>query len=410
MARTKAVLGAGARLTDYLSASLLARVIPSEAIHATLERYGRNSQRLRSLPAVSGVYYCMALSLYPEAAYEEVFAAVAQGLAWAQGAQQPQRMAKSSISGVRERIGFEPLRDLVHSQCKPLAQTSCHPQAFYAGLRVVAIDGSNFELADEPANAQAFGRPGSRTGFAAYPQAQCAVLVECATHAILAAHLGPYRDAEWKICQPLLPYLDASMLLLADRGFRGHGHWVQAKATGAQLLWRMQDNQMFPVVRALPDGSYLSVLYPSTGAWESRRAQAQTVRVIEYALPDQAEPTKRYRLLTTLLDASQAPALELAALYHQRWQIEQVFDELKTHLSQGRRVFRSKTPDLVRQEFYAWVLAHYAVRWLLHAGAAKHRLAHAQLSFKAHVQLLKREQPRSGSFPPEQASAEEAVV
>ncbi len=123
---------------------------------------------------------------------------------------------------------------------------------------------------------------------------------------------------------------------------------------------------------------------------------------------DDAQP--RYRLLTTLLDASVAPAMELATLYHQRWEIEAVFDELKTHLRQSRRVLRSKTAELVRQEFYGWILAHYAVRWLLHQGATRHQLSHAELSFKGHVELLRRAQPRSGAFPPRAAQTQAQVV
>lgn len=403
MARTKAVLGSGARLADYLSASLLARVVPSELVHEVLDAHGCNSQRLRSFPAVAGVYYCMALSLYPEAAYEEVFAAVAQGLAWAGGAAEPARVAKSSISGLRTKIGDAPLAELVRRCCKPLADPAIHAEGFYAGLRVVAMDGSNFEVADEVANANAFGRPGSRTGFAAYPQAQCGVLVECASHAILGAEIGPYRASEWQVCQPLLARLDASMLCLADRGFSGFAHWQQARATGAQLLWRVADNRQLPVIQELADGSYLSQIQPSGVLRAQARAQAAVVRVIEYALPGQPDAEPRYRLMTSLLDPAAAPALELAALYQRRWQVEAVFDELKTHLVHGRRVLRSKTPELVRQEFFGWVLAHYAVRWLLHQGAAKHRLRHEALSFTGHLQLLRRAQPRSGAFPPSAA-------
>ncbi|MFN9108179.1 MAG: transposase domain-containing protein, partial [Betaproteobacteria bacterium] len=183
MARTKAVLGSGVRLADYLSASLLARVVPAAQVHAVLDEHGCNTQRVRGFPAVAGVYYCMALSLYPEAAYEEVFAVIAQGLAWAAGAAEPPRVAKSSISAARSRIGAAPLAALVERCCVPLAQPQTHPEAFYAGLRLVALDGSNFEVPDEADNARHFGYPGSRTGQAGYPQAQCAVLVECTTHA-----------------------------------------------------------------------------------------------------------------------------------------------------------------------------------------------------------------------------------
>jgi len=413
MARTKAVLGSGARLSDFLSASLLARVVPPETVHAVLDEHGCNSRRVRSFPAVAGVYYCMALSLYPEAAYEEVFAVVAQGLAWSSGAAEPALVAKSSISGLRTRIGAAPLSELVRRCCVPLAQARIHPQAFYAGLRLVAIDGSCFEVPDEADNAAAFGYPGSRTcvaGHAGYPQAKCVVLVECATHAILGANVGPYRSGEWELCEPLLPRLGPGMLCMADRGFNGFEHWRQAQATGAQLLWRCSDSRQLPVQTLLDDGSYLSVIRPAGVARARAAEQGIAVRVIEYAMPGDAGAQPRYRLLTTLLDASVAPAMELAALYHQRWEIEAVFDELKTHLRQSRRVLRSKTPELVRQEFYGWVLAHYAVRWLLHQGATRHRLSHAELSFKGHVELLRRTQPRSGAFPPRAAQTQASVV
>ena len=409
MARTKALLGAGARLSDYLSASLLARVYPADLIEEILNEQGVNSQRIRSLPASVTAYYCMALSLYPEAAYEEVFAVVAQGLAWRRGGGAVPTVAKSSISAARTKLGAAPLQKLHQRACKPLADAQQHPDAFYTGLRLVAIDGSNFEIPDEVANAVEFGYPGSRTGHAAYPQAQCAVLVECASHAILGANLGAYRSAEWAICEPLLPCLDATMLCLADRGFNGYRYWQMASATGAQLLWRCASNRQLPVATPLPDGSYLSIIYPDV---KSRRARQGgiTLRVIEYSLPGMPEAQARYRLLTTLLDPDRAPALELATLYHQRWEVEAVFDELKTHLQQRRRVLRSKTPEGVRQEFYGWVLAHYAVCWLMHQAADAHRLKQRSLSFTGHVQLSRRVQPRSGAFPPNASPVAGALV
>ena len=273
----------------------------------------------------------------------------------------------------------------------------------------MAIDGTNFELADEPANSAAFGRPGSRTGRAAYPQAQAAVLMECATHAILGANLGPCRRAEWDVFQPLLSRLNKGMLCLADRGFNGYGHWKAASDTGAQLLWRCVANRQLPVVQALDDGSFLSVIYPNATSRSSREGEI-TVRLIEYSLPGVPDGAPRYRLLTTLLDCVTAPALELATLYHERWEVEAVFDELKTHLVQRRRTLRSKSPDGVRQEFYGWILAHYAVCWLMHEAASAHRLNQRSLSFTGHVQLLRRAQPRSGDFPPTATQTARALV
>ncbi len=417
MARTKAILGTGVRISDYLSASLLAQVYPAPLIASILDEHGCNSKRIRSLPAVPGTYFCMALSLYPEAAYEQVFAVVTQALSWMQGHRGHEghdaTIANSSISQMRTKIGYQPLQTLAAQACGPLADIKRHPEAFYAGLRLVAIDGSNFEVPDEPDNIKAFGYPGSRTGHAGYPQAQCAVLVECATHAILGANIGAYRTAEWTICQPLLARLRAGMLCLTDRGFCGFEHWRAAKATGADLLWRCRVNRQLPVITALSDGSYLSMIYPSKDhSAKQRRAHQSgiTVRVIDYTLPGASPTGTRYRLLTTLLDETRAPALELATVYHERWEVEAVFDELKTHLLQRRRVLRSKTADLVRQEFYGWVLTHYAVRWMMHQAATEHQLAPRSLSFTANAQLLRRAQPQSGAFPPSAAKKAPVVV
>jgi len=250
-----------------------------------------------------------------------------------------------------------------------------HSESFYAGFRLVAMDGSSFDVPDEPGNAETFGYPEGGRGPAGYPKAQCAVLVECGTHAILAGSIGAYRDAEWTLCQSLLSTLNSTMLCMADRGFNGFEHWQQASQTGAQLLWRVAKSRNLPVNKVLEDGSFLSTIYRRDKKSE-RVLEAIDVRIIEYALPNMPESEPRYRLMTTLLDPSAAPAQELAALYHARWHVESVIDELKTHLRQSRRVLRSKTPDLVRQEFYGWMLAHYAVRWLMHSAARHGKKAH----------------------------------
>lgn len=442
MARTKATLGVGARLSDHLSASLLARVYPPALIEGILREHGVESKRCRTLPMLTMSYYCIALSLYPECAYEAVFEAMAEGLHWAQGgrlrlgAGAAAKVSKSSVSAARTKLGVAPLKRLHERACVALADPLAQPEAFYAGLRLVAIDASHFELPDEADNRVTFGRPGSRTGVAAYPQAQCAALVECTTHAILAAEIGAYRDAEWSLCEPLLPHLNASMLCLADRGFSGVTQWQQARATGAHLLWRAKGNRILPVITPLPDGSYLSVIYPPRDALgrvvknNKKRSDGIVVRVIEYSLPEsaiggnlrgnktgskvggkkRAAPATRYRLLTSLLDPISAPALELAAVYHERWEIEAVFDELKTHLVDSRRCFRSKTAEGVRQEFYGWVLAHYAVCWLMHHAAGSQRVRVRSLSFTGNLRLIRLTQPLSGAFPPSATKIESAAL
>ena len=409
MARTKAPLGEGVRLTDHLSASLLARVYPMDTVSALLDKHGCNSRRVRSFPASTAVYFSMALSLYPEAAYEDVFAAMTQGLAWMQGIVTSPTVNKASITEARAKIGHEILRDLQLQCCPALANMIQHPDSFYAGLRLVAMDGSSFDVPDERANADAFGYPEGGRAVAGYPKAQCAVLVECGTHAILAGNIGAYREAEWTLCQSLLSALDSTMLCMADRGFNGFEHWQQASQTGAQLLWRVAKSRNLPVKKVLEDGSFISTIYRRDKKSE-RALEAMDVRIIEYAPPNMPDSEPRYRLMTTLFDPRVAPAKELAALYHARWHIESVFDELKTHLRQSRRVLRSKTPELVRQEFYGWMLAHYAVRWLMHNAANQGRICPLDLSFTENVHLFRRAQPQSGAFPPRQATKAQAMV
>ncbi|WP_211709230.1 IS4 family transposase, partial [Paraburkholderia aspalathi] len=409
-ARTKATLGQGVRLSDHLGASLFARVYPMETVVQLLEKHECNSRRVRRFPASTVVYFCMALSLYPEAAYEDVFAAMTQGLSWLQGGATSSTVNKASITEARTKIGAAVLRDLQVQCCPALATTEQHPDSFYAGLRLVAMDGSSFDVPDEQANADTFGYPEGGRGPAGYPKAQCAVLVECGTHAILAGNIGAYRDAEWALCESLLPTLNSTMLCMADRGFNGFEHWQKASQTGAQLLWRVARSRNLPVKKVLEDGSFLSTIYRRSTKKSGRASEAIEVRVIEYALPNMPESESRYRLMTTLLDPLTAPAQELATLYHARWHVESVFDELKTHLRQSRRVLRSKTPELVRQEFFGWMLAHYAVRWLMHSAARQGQKSPLDLSFTGNVHLFRRAQPQSGAFSPSKATKTKAVV
>ncbi|MET0382685.1 MAG: transposase domain-containing protein [Burkholderiaceae bacterium] len=348
-----------------MAACLLARVVPASLVHAVLDEHGCNTQRARSFPAVAGVYFCVALSLYPDAGYEEVFAAVAQGLAWAGEPSVVAPVGKSSISALRGRIGAAPLHDLVRRCCLPLANPRDHPQAFYVGLRLVAIGAGAFDLADEAANAQEFGRPvGHDDGAAAgRPQARCAALVECATQAILAAGLGSCRESGRDLAASLLPRLEAGMLCVAGRAVNSFGSWRRAISMGADLLWQSGAHWKTPVERMLEDGSFLTTLDFSDLDRPSAEKQVFTARVVDCAPPGAVEAPPR-KLLTTLLDPRQAPARDLATLHQRHCAVESVFDGLQAGMPQRGRTLRSKTPELVRQEFHGWVLAHYATRWL----------------------------------------------
>ena len=399
MARTKALLGAGPRLSDYLSAGLLARAYPRELIEEALAASGKASLRRRDFPAETVAYYVMALGLYSGAAYEEVFQCMTDGLAWlSQGVVPELRIGKSGISQARTRLGWEVMREIGLRRLRPLAGPDT-PGAWYRGRRLVSLDGSCLEVADEAGNAQAFGYPGTKHGEVGYPQAKFVALVETGTHAMLAVHLGRYGSGETTLAQALLPKLTPDMLCLADRGFISYDFFKQARATGAQLLWRGRKNLILPAEKVFADGSYLSALYPDAKARAAKR-DGIPVRVIDYRIEGIEDAEPLYRLLTTLIDPRQAPAGELAALYHERWEIESIFDEFKTHLRGAKRVLRSKTPDLVRQEFYGLVLTHYAIRELIHQAALERKLDPDRLSFTGTVQLVRRKLPQAGAISP----------
>jgi len=387
-------------MAHLISAGVLAAVCPRPLIDEVLAETGKASQRERLLPAAAVVYYVMALALWREAPLEEVLRVVCEGLHWLGGGRaEAVQASKSAISQARTRLGPEVMRRLAQRVLRPLAAPGA-PGAWYRERRVMALDGSCLDVADEQANAQFFGYPTAVRGQSAFPQARVLGLVECGTHAVVAADIAPYARSEKAMAAQVLPdWLRKDMLLLADRGFYSFKLWQLAAGSGAALLWRVSATLKLPAQQVLGDGSYLSTVYDSSA--DSARRHGTTVRVIEYALHNAATPTENsYRLITTLLDADQAPGLELAALYHERWEIESVFDEFKTHLRGASTVLRSKTPDLVQQELWGLLLAHFAVRQLMAQAAWQQQLDPDRLSFMHAVRVIKRKMPQAAAVPP----------
>jgi hypothetical protein len=399
MARTRKALPAKVDVAHLISTGVLASVCPRPLIDEVLAQTGRGSQRNRLLPAPAVVYYVMALALWREAPLEEVLRVVCEGLHWLGGGQaEAVQASKSAISQARSRLGPEVMQRLAQRVLRPLAAPDA-PGAWYRGHRVMALDGSCMDVADERANAEFFGYPSAARGQSAFPQARLLGLVECGTHAIVAAGIAAYARSEKAMAAELLPgWLHKDMLVMADRGFYSFKLWALACDRGATLLWRVSSNIKLAAQQVLPDGSYLSTVFDSE---DSARRHGRTVRVIEYTLRDSAVPAKdSYRLMTTLLDPEQAPGQELAALYHERWEIESVFDEFKTHLRASSTVLRSKTPDLVHQELWGLLLAHFAIRQLMAQAAWQRALDPDRLSFTHAVRVIKRKMPQAAAVPP----------
>lgn len=399
MARTRKVLPATVDVAHLISAGVLASVCPRALIEEVLAETGKASQRERLLPAPAVVYYVMALALWREAPLEEVLRVVCEGLQWLGGGQAGAVQAsKSAISQARTRLGCEVMRQLADRVLKPVAPVGA-PGAWYRGLRVMALDGSSMDVADEKANAEHFGYPSASRGQSAFPQARVLGLVECGTHVVAAAEVAPYGHSEQALAAKMLPgKLAPDMLVLADRNFYGFKLWQLACASGAKLAWRVKASLKLEVQHMLPDGSYLSAIYDSQ---DRHRKAPEVVRVVEYTLQGSASATQdSYRLVTNLLAPDQAPALELAALYHERWEIEGVFDEFKTHLRANSTVLRSKTPELVKQELWGLLLAHFAVRQLMAQAAWPRGLDPDRLSFTHAVRVIKRKMPQAAAVPP----------
>jgi len=361
----------GHRLSDRIALGVLTATFPRRLVDEVIEVTGRREQRNRLLPAHLTVYYVLAMALFSSAGYEEVMRSLTEGLAWASdGAEEYELPSQVAISKARTRLGPEPLAELFVRACVPLAAVTT-PGAFYRQWRLVSMDGTTIDVADTPANAGVFGRAGTGRGDgSAFPQVRIVALGECGTHAVIAAVMDSYAVVEVTLAQRLVGALRPGMLCLAGRGFTAHPLFCAAAATGAALLWRAKNNAVLPVLEPLPDGSYLSEVVAAPD--RRRREHVLGVRVVEYTIEDQGRPGAvgtPYRLLTNILDPAQAPADELAALYAQRWEIESIFDDLKTHQRGPRVILRSRTPEGVYQEAWGYLCVHYALRALIHDAA-----------------------------------------
>jgi hypothetical protein len=400
-------------ITDRIALGALTHTFPPQLVDQVIAQTGRAEQRRRLLPARVVVYFVLALALYSHAAYEEVMRCLVEGLGWAVQARRGRRSwpywhvpGASALAEARERLGEAPLRLLFAQAARPLATTATRG-AWYRNWRLLVLDGTCLDVPDSPAN-QVLGRSksGRGEGVGAFPQVRVVGLVEAGTHAIVDAVQGPYATGEQTLARQLARDdgpLGPGVLLLADRLFTGGALWQQMAGTGAELVWRVRCGSKtapkLPVDQVLADGSWLSRSYAAS---DRRKRHPITVRVIEYALTDPGRRTSvdRYRLVTTILDPTAAPAGELAALYTERWEIETALAELKTTQRGPRQVLRSRSPELVAQEVWAHLLVHYALRAVMHTAALAEDLDPDRLSFVRTLRVIRRQVIARPAFSP----------
>jgi hypothetical protein len=382
---------ADAALVPEFSLDALAAVISPAVVEAVIDACGVREQRRRKLPAGATLFFCLAMNLYATTCLAQVFARVVSGLRWLWPHPDAWRVSPGAVCHARTRLGARPLVALFKRVCRPLA-TPATPGAFLGRWRLLALDGTKWNVPDTAANERAFGRPTASRGASAWPQAQVVALSECGTHAICDAGVWRCDASEHAAARRLLRSVGPDALLTWDRGLHSFDLVVATRARRAHLLGRVSASVQPEVVRTLRDGTQLVRLRPSDS--RRRRAGEQVLaRLITYTLDDPARPGHGavHRLVTSLLNPRVAPAAALVEAYHARWEEELAFDELETH-QRPPRPLRSQTPVGVLQEIYGLLLAHYVIRAVTVEAAATATpapLPPSRVSFLTTLRLIR---------------------
>ena len=413
------VVAAGGRLTDWISLGVLASSVPRDAVDAAVAAAGKGARRSDGkLPPHVVVYLVMALALFAGEDYEEVAARLTETLvSWGCWDDSWSVPTSGGITQARQRLGPEPLELLFGQVAQPVAGLLTRG-AFLRDWRLMAIDGFELDVPDTPANAAAFGYPAGGRERPAFPKARVVTIGECGSHAKVAAQMGPVGGkgaSEQALARRMFGRLEPGWLLIADRGFYNWADWQAAAATGAALLWRVKADLRLPVLELLPDGSYLSLVARSTLHDKARdkliaaartgehldQGQAMRVRVVEYEIGDRDGDGsgELIALITTITDPALASAEELARAYCQRWEEETGNDQLKTHLRGPGSLLRSKSPGMVRQEIYGYLLTHYAISALICQAATEADIDPDRVKFLRTVRIIRR-RAADPAFPP----------
>lgn len=405
------------RLTDRISVGVLTRVIRRDLVEEVILATGSREQRSRLLPTHVVVYHVIALALFFGDNYEEVMRRLVGGLRFLRNWSDSWRVpTTSALSQARVRIGEAPLKELYHRVAVPIAGRGS-PGAWFHSWRVMAIDGVILDMPDTPENNKEYEHTDTGRGRGAFPVARVVGLAECGTHAIVSAAIGNWGTGERALVKKLIHDIEPDMLVLADRGFYGHDLWHELLEAGAALVFRVGTNLKLPVLENFPDGSYRSVLLdPRTQSPIRKKARrlgsgpygdlaileaaGTPCRVVEYSLDRNDHYNEVICLITSILDPNEAPAHELAQLYNERWELELSLKEIEIYQLGHSRVLRSKTPSMVRQEIWGILLAHYAIRHLMHEAADTADVDPDRLSFIRSLKIVRRQITVQADFSP----------
>jgi len=384
------------KVCEHVEMALLARVYPIEAIERCVgqsQPWATKARRVRQSTMLTLVWWVIGLALWSRLNQELVWQKLVGKLSVLHPGEPTSQMSASALSGRRQALGSQGLQALMQKCCQVIAQPDTMPGAFFGRYRLMAIDGTVFTTADTEANEAAFGRSSNQYGKGAYPQARCVLLAECGSHAVVGLQIDRYDVSEVHGAHHFLDELGRDTLVLVDAGITSGGLLEHARERGAHVLGALEAGawEHLKQQRRLADGSVLAWIPPTrTGQARYPLLRGLWVRILSYRVTDArlGEVGKVYRLVTTLLNPRVAPALELIGLYHERWEVELVIDEIKTHERVQRKVLRSKTPEGVRQELYGLFLAHYAVRVHMAHAATQAELDPDRLSFTVGLFVL----------------------
>jgi hypothetical protein len=404
---------AGDRLADRIGIGVLAKVFPPELVDRVVDDAGVREQRKRTLPARVVVYYLLAMVLFFQSSYGEVWNKLVAGLDWARRFRSRMLLGMqptpAAITLARRRLGWQVMERLLEEAAGPLAGQEQEP-AFVSGMRLVAIDGMCLDLPDTPENAAEFGYPGNDAGRGPFPQVRVVGAGECGTRAVLGARLSPLATGEQPLARQLLARLQPGDLLLADRNFLSHGLLAGVLAAGVHVLWRAKSDVDLPVLEVLPDGTYLSRIADPAASRRMRRRGAGScdipgipARVIEYTVEnkDGSQASETFTLVTDILDPAVLSCGQAAAAYASRWQLETCFDELETSIRGGAAVvLRSKSPPMIRQEIYAMLCCYQAIRILIGHAADDAGIDPRRISFTRARDAVRGRISDPGSFSP----------
>lgn len=401
---------------DKLSIGVLTRTAPRVLVDEVVASTERREKRRRLLPSRVVVYFVMVLALFFEDSYSECIRKMVGGLRfmgnWPGGWTIP---TAAALCQARQRLGEKPMKQLFERVAVPLARPGS-PGSWFGDLRLVCIDGVVLDAPDTAENREAFGRSNSGRRDSAFAHPRVLALAECGTHAIIGATIGNWRVNENKLLPDVMQFIEHDMLVMVDRGLHSIRLWRDVLARGGQTLFRVDSKIVLPRLRSFADGSFLSVLLDNDRQSPIRKTAKRAARgdarqearylldhgehcrVVEFTIEGSDDT---YRVITSILDPDDATAVDIAQLYHQRWEIELAFDEIENHQLGPRRVLRSKSPEMLRQEIWGLLLTHYAIRAFMHESAAADDIDDDRLSFLNALRIIRHQLSARTGFSPQ---------